>query len=333
MSPQSSPNRGNTEIRGVDVYLPDNTWVLGPGDSSPEIARIKSFLRRKFGSYAGHLADTELYDQELVLVVQEVQRRYGLTPSGFIGYSLKVTMGYLPPDPATLPQLHTVGGTGVPWWVGPDAEVGRELGDRRRVARWRPCGYPAQPFPMWGSVLAGVNQLITDISESKQGTPLWACAYSQGAIVWSMVLKYHMLPDGGVLHHRLPDLKRGFMFANPMREDGVGGPWAGALEDRLEDTPWWWREYAHPKDIYSSVPVGEGWGEGIRAITKIVMGNNWWAGKDSIFAQLLEIGISPVTEGWQTFETVMRAGMFFASRTGPHVAGLPVGDAIDWLRE
>jgi hypothetical protein len=314
------------------MLLPDGTWVLGPGDAAPEIRKIKGFLRRKFASYAGHLADTELYDDELVQVVQQVQRNYGLPASGFIGYSLKIRMGYLKPDPAALPQLHTVCGTGVPWWVGPDADVGRYLGDTMKVCRWRPTGYQAKPFPMWGSIIGGVNQLITDISESKTGTPIWACGFSQGAIVWSQVWKYHIEPANGVLHHRKDDVKRAYMFANPMREEGVGGPWAGALEDRMTNTPSWWKEYAHPKDIYSSVPVGEGWGEGIRAITKIIMGNDWWAGRDSIFAQLLEIGISPLTEGWNTFQAIIRAGMFFGSGTGPHVQNLPVAAAIDHLR-
>jgi hypothetical protein len=315
------------------VLLPDGTWVLGPGDRSPEIRKIKGFLRVKFASYAGHLADTEVYDQELFLVVCEVQRRYNLPVTGYIGYSLKVRMGYLKPEPPVKPALHTVCGTGVRGDVGPDADVGRYLKFNLGVCEWWWTGYPAAPFPMWGSILAGVNQLITDISlRSQPGTPLWACGYSQGAIVWSLVYKYHMLPTGGVLHHRLPDLKRAFMFCNPMREENVGGPWAGALEDRLVNTPPWWREYAHPKDIYTSVPVEDGWGENIRAITKIIMGNNWWAGRDSIFAQLLEIGINPFTEGWAAFQALMNAGLFFGARTGPHVQGLPVAAAIDHLR-
>lgn len=320
------------------MLLPDGSWVLGPGDASPEIRKIKGFMRRMYSSYAGHLADTELYDEEMYLAVLEMERRLVAAgklaaADGFIGYSTKVAMGYLKPEPPIKPALHTVCGTGVRGDVGPDADVGRFLKFTLGVCEWWWTGYEAKPFPMWGSILGGVNQLITDISlRSKPGTPLWACGYSQGAIVWSMVYKYHMLPTDGVLHDRLPDLKRAFMFCNPMRQENVGGKWAGALEDRLENTPSWWREYANPKDIYASVPVGQGWGEGIRAITKIIMGNNWWAGRDSIFAQLLEIGISPLTEGWSTFESIMRAGMFFAARTGPHVQNLPVAQAIDHLR-
>lgn len=321
------------------MLLPDGTWVLGPGDSSEEIRRIKAFMRRMYASYAGHLADTGDYDQQMYLAVLEMERRLVeggklAAADGFIGYSTKIAMGYLKP-PDLRPRLHTVGGTGTPWWVGPGADIGRDLGDRRKLCVWRPCGYPAAPFPMWSSALQGVEQLVTDITESPVGVPIWAFGYSQGAIVWSLVYKYEILGlDGGRgrLKHRAPDLKRAYMFANPMREEGAGGtPGAGALTDRMVNTPPWWREYAHPHDIYASVPTGPGWGENIRAITKIVMGNNWYSGRDNIFEQLFEIGINPFTEGWAAAQSVIKAGLFFASGTGPHVQNLPVAAATDYF--
>ena len=325
------------------MYLPDGRWVLGPGDSSPEIRAIKAYMRKMFRSYAGHLADTELYDQEMYLAVLEMQQRYaktrsGIMVNGFIGASTKELMGYWKPKPPARPQLHTVCGTGVRGDDprDPTAHTGRYLQDTLKVCDWWWVGYEAKPFPMWGSILGGVNQLITDIAQRSQpGTPIWACGFSQGASVWSLVYKYHMLPVDGILHNRLGDLKRAFMFCNPSREEGVGGtPGAGALEaqNRLVDTPLFWREYAHPKDIYASVPVGPGWGENIRAITKIIMGNNWWAGQDDIFEQLLEIGVNPFSEGWNAFQSLMKAGLFFGSGTGPHVQNLPVAAAIDYLR-
>ena len=114
-----------SQTRSRNIINPDGLWVLGKGDSSPEIRRIRAFLRRKFASYAGHLADIELFDQELVDVVMELQSRYGVTVTGWIGYSDKVRMGYIQVTPPAKSTLYTVCGTGVPWWIGPDADIGR----------------------------------------------------------------------------------------------------------------------------------------------------------------------------------------------------------------
>lgn len=315
------------------MLLPDGTWVLGPGDTSAEIRKIKAFLRRKFASYAGHLADTDGYDMELFSVVCQVQRNYGLPVTGYIGYSLKVKMGYLKPEPPVRPIIHTFCGTGVPGDVGPDADTGRWLVEHG-ICDWQWTGYPAAPFPMWSSMMTGINQAKIDINaRSKVGTPIYLCGYSQGAWLASLLWKYHIEPPGSDLHHRKDDVKKAFMFCNPMRQEGIGGtPGAGAANDRMVNTPSWWREYANPKDIYASVPVEDGWGENIRAICAIIAGHDWIVGRDSIFAQLLELGVSPFSEGWSAAQAILKAGMFFGSGTGPHVQNLPVGAAIDYLR-
>ncbi|WP_201787853.1 hypothetical protein, partial [Klebsiella pneumoniae] len=55
----------------------DGQYVgLGLGDSSDEIRRIKTFMRKKFASYAGDLADTPLYDEQMTAAVAEMQARY-----------------------------------------------------------------------------------------------------------------------------------------------------------------------------------------------------------------------------------------------------------------
>jgi hypothetical protein len=105
----------------------NGAWVLGLGDTSPEIRKIKAFMRVKFASYAGGLADAELLDHQLVTAVTEMQRGYGIAPTAFtgtIGYTLKVKMGYLRACSAA-PQrvLFTVNGTGASMWDGYQAEI------------------------------------------------------------------------------------------------------------------------------------------------------------------------------------------------------------------
>ena len=125
-------------------------WVgWGLGDDDPKVADMKWFLRRKFPSYASVLNDTTLYDDTMAAVVAEMQRRYGLPATGVMNYATQLRCGYITPDLADKPLLFTVCGTGVPWWVGPDADLARAVGAKYR---WQPIGYRAAPFPMWPSI-------------------------------------------------------------------------------------------------------------------------------------------------------------------------------------
>lgn len=291
-------------------------------------------MRNKFRSYAGHLADTDLYDEQLVTAVMEMQRRYGIPVTGHIGYSDKVRMGYLVVQPPPLPTLYTVCGTGVPWWVGPDADIGRAVEGARRY-RWQPVGYPAQPFPMWPSVLLGVAELARLVEATPGRFSL--IGYSQGAIVTGQFFKHHLLT--GSLRHRLPDLIKYVSLGDPMRPDNVVHPdgngkpcrdnTGGILEDRLTDLPPRFRTYGHEGDLYTDVELNDE-GEHKRAIGKIVMGSNVFGGSDSILAQLVEVGLSPFGEGMAMAKAILDAGMFFGRGTAPHTSYSP-RPAIDYL--
>lgn len=330
----------------------------GPGaddnDNDPKVQDMKRYLKygssRKPGtvkfSYAQVLDDTTIYDGELTDaigaptmtgVVKEMQQRYGLTPTGIMNAATQEKCGYWRPAPPVLPTLYTVCGTGVPWWVGPDAEIGRVLGDNAHIFRWQPVGYPAAPFPMWPSIMSGVAELARLVEATPGEFDM--IGYSQGAVVVSYFYKYYLLR--GVLNHRLPDLRKVVTFGNPMREegqvwhDGVGEParpnTAGILEDRLKDTPDFWRDYAHKGDLYTDCEL-DNEGEFKRSIGKIIMGNNVFGGRDSIIAQLIELGLNPFGEGMAVAMALLDAGMFFASGTKPHT-NYNVQPAIEWLKD
>jgi hypothetical protein len=318
-------------------------WVgLGLGDVSPEVRKIKEFMRKKFRSYAGHLADTELYDEAMTAAVLEMQRRYRddgkLAPdlvNGIVGATTKYVMGYLP-WPATPKRgtFLTVCGTGVPWWVGPDADTARAVADQWL---WQPVGYPAAPFPMNPSVQNGRAELINQIN--LHPGPIALGGYSQGAIVTAEVWEYDIKPSNGRLHHRINDVKKAVAWGNPMRQQGkshpdpgagMAGPKSEGIADRLMvDTPDWWRNYAHAGDLYTDVEGDSG--EMKRSIYKVVMGTRVFSGPDSLLSQVLEITTSPLFETIAMFKAMMDAGMFFAKGTGPHV-NYNVGPAIDYLR-
>lgn len=328
-------------------------WVgLGLGDSSEEIRRIKEFLRKKF-SYAKTLEDTTDYDQHMVEVVTEMQSRYnksGVLPSdkylpGIINVETKIVMGFIPRPTKPKPLLFTVCGTGVPWWVGPDADVARAVESRYK---WQPIGYPAAPFPMAKSVAQGRAELCRQVElwrpeiENKAKSAAFI-GYSQGAIVISECWEYDIKPEDGRLHWFKPYLTRAVTFGNPMREAGkvwadAGGsvpvPESHGIADRLMvDTPSWWRNYAHKGDLYTDC-FGVS-AENKTAIYKLIMGARMMSEPDSLLRQLLEASgavkdSAQIIELTGIFKAIMDAGLFFGSGTKAHI-NYSTGEAIAYL--
>jgi hypothetical protein len=320
-------------------------WVgWGLGDSSEEIRKYKAFMRAKF-SYAKSLADTPLFDDATFAAVYQMQTAYSAQgrlrkPTGIIDYATKIASGYLakPPAADTRPLLLTVCGTGVPWWVGPDADTARALESKYK---WQPIGYRAAPFPMNTSVREGRDELCRQFEIHRDRVVKYGAAmigYSQGAIVTSETWMQDIVPDNGRLHWARGSILKAVTFGNPMREQGrvwhdPGGPAAplsshGIADQLLTDTPTWWRDYAHKGDLYSDVE-GES-GENKRAIYKIVMGTRVLQGPDSLLAQVLELGTGKPAELIGMLKAIMDAGLFFANGTGPHV-NYSTRPAIEYL--
>lgn len=322
---------------------------LGPGDISEEVRRIKAFMRRKFASYAGGLADTALYDDAMTEAVAEMQNRYsasgklapGTYTSGIVNAETKYVMGYIPrpAGPDLRPVFLTVCGTGVPWWVGPDADTARAVESQYK---WRPVGYPAAPFPMAQSVAAGRAEACRILEEERGRIEQYGLAlagFSQGAIVVSELWEYDIKPAGGRLNWVKPHVVKAVTWGNPMREKGKsfsdpGGVMVGAeshgIADRLMvDTPDWWRDYAHAGDLYTDCEGDSG--EFKTAIYKVVMGTRVFSGPDSLLAQVLEVTASPVFETIAMFKAIMDAGLFFIRGTTPHL-NYSIQPAIDYLR-
>ena len=320
-------------------------WVgLSLGDVDPEIVRLKAFLRQKF-SYASHLNYTDVFDDELFVVVMEMQGRYHVqgrlhAPNGIMDFDTKVVSGFHKPPPIRLPPLLCAQGTGVPMDFGPPADIGRAVADQwffQPVGNW-----PAAAFPMNPSVQQGraeVNRLI----DASPG-PFGLCGYSQGAIVMAEVWEYDIKPVDGRLHHRINDVLKMVLIGNPMRErgNGIGTPGGEApspeskgIADRLMvNTPDFCLNLAHKGDLYTDT-LGE-WGENATAIFQIVMGTRIFSGPDSLLSQVFEVlGVrkdaSRLVEIMGIFRAIMNAGLFFAHLTAPHTS-YHVGPAIDFLR-
>jgi hypothetical protein len=324
---------------------------LGLGDVSEEIRLIKAFMRKRF-SYARDLEDTQTFDPQMLLAVTEMQSRYnrdgklptGKYTSGIINAETKYVMGYLrrPPPPDLRPVLLTACGTGVPWWVGPDADTARAV---EWKYLWRPIGYPAAPFPMGKSIDAGIAEGINILNEERpriEKFGLSMAGYSQGAIITSSLWQYHI--SAGDLAWAKPHMIKAVAWGNPKRQVGKAWPDPGAPladpdtggvdEDLMADTPDWWRNYAHRGDLYTSAKDDES-RENKTAIWKIIRGTKVFKGPDSLLRQIFELlGIvhdgGAVHEIMGVYHAILDAGMFVGQQTGPHL-NYNVGPAIDFL--
>ena len=274
-----------------------------------------------------------------------MQKRYvaaGKLPSasGIIDWRTKVVSGFLKPAQPidTRPMLFPVCGTGVPWWIGPDADVARAVEGRWK---WQPVGYPAQPFPMNPSVQAGRLELIRLFELHRNRIEKYGAGligFSQGAVVICETWLDDIAAENGRLRWAKSSILKAATFGNPMRQAGKVWPDNGAapatptsrgIADRLMvDTPTWWKDFAHKGDIYTEVEGDAG--EFKTAIYKVIMGARIMQGPDSILAQVLELTQAPATEAIAAMQAILKAGMFFVRGTGPHL-NYDTRPAIDHL--
>lgn len=326
---------------------------VGFGDVTDETRKLKAHMRRKFG-YAKNLPDNSLYDQQMVDAVVEMQKRYaaagtlkaGKYTPGIVNYATKVAMGFVPPPAPvdTRPVLFTVCGTGVPWWIGPDADTARAVEDKYL---WQPIGYPAQPVPMGPSIAAGKDELVVQMEKHRDRITKYGCAwagYSQGALIISESWTLDVLPGNGRLNWALPYFKKAVTWGNPMRQrgsvrpDAGGAPSAksnGGVTGILMEAPSWWVDFAHSGDLYSDVPPDES-GENRTAIWQMIRNGDVMTGPNSILRQFLELGgiakdSDQISEGIGMVKAMMDALVFFGSGTKPHV-NYSTAEAIAYLR-
>lgn len=327
---------------------------LGLGDTSDEIRKLRAHMRRKF-SYAKTLADTTLFDQAMVDAVVEMQKRYnaagqlktGTYTPGIVNFTTKVVCGFVAPPPKvdTRPMLFTVCGTGVPWWVGPDADTARAV---EYKYRWQPIGYPAQAVPMGPSIQAARDETYVQMTKWRPQIEQYGyilAGYSQGALSLSETWELEIKPPSGRLHWALPHIKKAVMWGNPMRERGkvwpdAGGPPSptengGVTAQLMADTPDWWRNYAHRGDLYTDVPPDES-GENRTAIWQVIRDGNMITGPDSLLRQFLELGglvkdADQISEATGMFKAMIDAITFFGQGTAPHT-NYDIQPAIDYLK-
>lgn len=321
-------------------------WVgWGLGDNSTgdfTVRNAKAFMRKKFPSYAGGLADTNAFDQQMLDAVWEMQRRYFESgrlhaPTGILDLDTQVVMGFKKAAPPVRPVLFTVEGHMSDMFQGPCAETARIL-ESEGVCRWQPVGYNNTALPFDNA--SGQNELRRLLSDTvllPPGTPWGMAIFSQGGIVGSKFFLEDVRPESGALHWRFKDFRGCLAHGNPYRENSVIADWVpdpprpntqGISDVRMTNTPANWKEVARHGDLYAENTVDDA-GEDKTAVYKIVQ-NQWWGGPDSIFMQVFEIVQRPAQEVIAMIQAITSGVMFLANMT-PH-GGYDLGPGIEFMR-
>lgn len=308
-------------------------WVgLGLGDSSEEIRRIKGFMRRKF-SYAANLADSPVFDEQMVAAVAEMQRRYaaqgriGTHTPGVINVETKYAMGWLPRPAQAKPVVFTIEGHMSNMWFGPCAETARVL-EQQGVCRWQPVGYDTVSLPFNNrSGIDEFRRLLADRTLLPPGTPWGLACYSQGSIIGSEVWLRDVEPPTGQLHWRLKDWRATLSFGSPYRQKDVVAEWIpdpprpgtqGISPYRFTNTPKNWKEVARRGDLYTEVDAEGDHTEFKTAVYLAVM-NKWTGHPDSLLNQLIELQQRPVPEAIAMIKAITN-GVLFLGNMSPHGA-------------
>ena len=77
-------NKINSSTPVPSSFLPSRGYFT-KGDTSENVAKIASFMRKTFPSYTSSKALGPVYGPNLIAAIKEFQRRTGLTPDGSVG--------------------------------------------------------------------------------------------------------------------------------------------------------------------------------------------------------------------------------------------------------
>lgn len=335
---------------------PDGKWIgYGLGDTGPKVVDLKAFMRAKFASYAGDLADTDVYDGQMVTAVEELQRRYGLPVTGITNYATQVKMGFIvPPDPVK-PILISVEGHMSDLFSGPAADTCKII-EREGHAHWQPTGYNCTALPF--DTQSGVNEIARFLGQGvlDNGTPFplgtpWALVgFSQGATV--VYDAYRTLLQPGQIHApRAADLKGVLTFGNPNRQSGSIAPWALDLVNDASTHgldplkrfglpgnpdgpahPWMdvWRQ----GDLFADAADNDAYGPKA-AVYQAVARSDFFSDPYSLVAQIADLFSEPFNEIWDIFLAIVDGVRFLADQPNPHYSPWPthtMGGGIDWLK-
>jgi len=334
------------------MYIGGSYVGLGLGDRSPEIAKVKALLKRKFTPARNTLDDSDLFTIELqteVRRVQDVYRREGREGAphyidGVINLEFKYDVGLLQRPAKARPIIFTVEGHMSNPWVGPCAFVASTL-EQQGVCWWQPIGYDSTRLPFNNK--SGRDELLRQLNRTTldfdrpfpPGHPWGLLGFSQGAIITNQVWLDHLRPaaPGSLLAARRDSLTRAIAFGDPYREKDVDSGWwpdppkkgtQGISDRRMDNTPHWWKSANRTGDLYTENPDDET-GLYRTSIYKIAAENSWSGGPAGMLQRLMDL-MTPADDLIPVAKAILGGVMFLGNMT-PH-GGYDLTPAIEYMR-
>lgn len=325
---------------------------LGEGDRSPEVAKIKAHLKRKYTPARNTLNNDDYFDAALTAEVmreQDVFIRNGSLAAeksvpGVINLEFKYACGYLARPAKPKPIIFTVEGHMSNMWNGPCAYTASKI-EQEGHCWWQPVGYDTvkMPFDNKGG-RAALHRLVSshmlygphgEERPFPPGTPWGLLGFSQGAIITNSFYLNHL--RSGDLKWREDSLTRAIAFGDPYREKNVDSGWwpdppkpdtQGISDVRMTNTPHWWKSANRTGDLYTENPDNEV-GLNRTAIYKIVAENSWSGGPAGILQRLKDFltisdDIMPVAKS-------IMGGVMFLGNMQPH-GGYNLEAPIEYMR-
>ena len=328
--------------------LVNGIWVgWGLGDHSTAdmtVKNAKAYMRAMYKSYAGGLADTNVFDQQMQDIVVQMQNRLvasgALKASGFIlgvlDLPTEYAMGFKKRAPVDVvkPVIVTVEGHMSNMFYGPCADTATQL-EGEGVCYHQPTGYDNGKIPFDNN--DGVLQLASNVRNTTlpsghkfpAGTPWGLFGYSQGGIIISQFWQQYLQP-GQELAWRTPDLKCVLAYANPCRENNQQAPWSysggfspntqglAADGERMSNTPDFWKEIGRHGDIFSENTPDEK-GRIKSSIYELIMAN-LFRGPASILSVITVTLKKPLSEILPIALAIFDGIKFLTDNPNPHYA-------------
>jgi len=305
---------------------------------------FKGFARRMYRSYMGHLADTNLCDQEFVDALTMMQDKLvaggklkpGTFRRGILGIETQYASGFkIRPAPEPQCVVFSINGAGSTWNMGYPFDIGETL-DKSKC--WhQPIGYNTAPMPMNKGVQDGINEFIRQLWMPRGSRGLNCTVLPWGFILYSMGALVGMAVLMRVLFGDLKMFRSTFMggvtFGNPRRQmnhtfpgcswssgEGIATP----TDHDVPDNVW---EFAADKnmpgaggdDLYTKMADDENDQvcKNMRSVWDIINKGN----PLSLFAAVGMLLLKPNFQGgYDAAVSAFKALNFFVVKaTGPHV--------------
>jgi len=305
-------------------------------------------MLRRFRSYAlgvdgQPLRNDGYYGYDEQKVQREYERRTNQPQDGVVSDNDLGALGL------AQPVIFSVEGHMSNMWFGPAADTAHQV-QREGLAYWQPYGYVNDAIPFANKqATAGLVQLVgsttlPDGTPFPAGTPWGIESFSQGAMIATMLMRDHVLPENGDLHWRLKDFKRGLAHGNPNRGKDACCSWAtdppaagtgGIMLDERFDTrgtaiEGLWQEHPRKGDMFAD-EGDDDVAKDKAAVAKIVTENSWAGGDVALLARVTNLLTNPVMTIPALLATI-GAIKFAVANPNPHYSTVSEPGDVAWMR-